>query len=672
MSVISCDIYKLVFNKAHALPVLKSLVLTKGFEFIDPVFEAQNSEKVDGKIIRIKEELSVLEKSITFLLGDKPVPATEISNKSVEKTIANYNEVITGARELAAQLVKKEEIDTKNSQGLINKNDMVLDDKLEKVDYLPENLRVSELFYKKVIKVEKSKFPFLVKEAENIKPINMQILNEDNSELTVVLLSMDSDSGFVDGFLEQYKSEIISIEEQLISQMGDSMQTTTNLSQSIKLAEIRVDTDLKLNDVKTLYDLLSLELMAYENSKYVGKYSGEDEKNKIGKLVEVSGWANPEAKNYLDELVKTLGVGAELVKLPSDHRNDVRTEMSNNALFRPFEIVTQFMGVPGTNELDPSPLLAFFFVVFFGFALGDAGYGFLMLIGLLYFLLFKKPQGMIREGIKLMIYCSVSTVIFGALTGGWFGVDVNVVGGSFGGALRDMKQIDLQSSIILVLGMSLVAGFIQQLFGVFLEMVTYFKNKDIIGGIAGPGTWLLLLFTMVLLALGSFSDALSFIKPIQTYIIAIVLILFAFGQGRSQKHLLLKPLVGIGSLFNITGYLSNTLSYARLLALGLATGVIASVINLIATILGGTDSVFGLIVTALILIVGHLFNIALNVLGTFVNIIRLQLVEFFPRFYEAKGVAIESKTFVPNYIKLPKDPMKFGALFINISNLFVK
>lgn len=76
--------------------------------------------------------------------------------------------------------------------------------------------------------------------------------------------------------------------------------------------------------------------------------------------------------------------------------------------------------------------------------------------------------------------------------------------------------------------------------------------------------------------------------------------------------------------------------------------------------------------TALILIVGHLFNIALNVLGTFVNIIRLQLVEFFPRFYEAKGVAIESKTFIPNYIKLPKDPMKFGALFVNISNLFVK
>lgn len=672
MSVISCDIYKLVFNKAHALPVLKSLVLTKGFEFIDPVLEAQNSEKVDGKIIRIKDELKVLEKSIIYLSGEKSVPGRDISNKSVERTIAKYDEIINGAKELNEQLIKKEEIETKNSQGVIIKEEVVAYGEVEKIDYLPENLRASELFYKKVIKVEKSKFPFLVKEAENIKPIHMQVLDEDKSEITVVLLSMDSDSGFVDGFLEQYKSEILSIEESFIPETENSTQTITSASEPVELAEINVETDLKLDDVQTLFDLLSLELMAYENVKYVGKYSGEDEKNKTGKLVEVTGWANPEAKKYLIELVKTLGEGSELVKLPSDHRNDVRTEMSNNALFRPFEIVTQFMGVPGKSELDPSPLLAFFFVVFFGFALGDAGYGIIMLIGLLYYFLIKKPQGTIREGIKLMIYCSVSTVIFGALTGGWFGVDVNLIGGSLGQVLRDMKQIDLQSSIILVLGMSLVAGFIQQLFGVFLEMVTYFKNKDIIGGIAGPGTWLLLLFTMVLLALTSYSDALSFINPIRTYIIAVVLILFAFGQGRSQKHLLLKPLVGLGSLFNITGYLSNTLSYARLLALGLATGVIASVINLIATILGGTDSVFGIIVTALILIVGHLFNIALNVLGTFVNIIRLQLVEFFPRFYEAKGVAIESKTFIPNYIKLPKDPMKFGALFVNISNLFVK
>lgn len=672
MSVISCDIYKLVFNKAHALPVLKSLVLTKGYEFIEPIVQAQNSEKVDSKIIRIKEEISVLEKSIIFLKGDKILSETNISNKTVEQTISKYDEIVKGAKDLTAQLVNKEQVDSNNIQSAINKEAIDFEGKSEKEDYLPENLRVSELFYKKVIKVEKSKFPFLVKEVENIKPINMQILDEDKSEFTVVLLSMDSDSSFVDGFLEQYKSEILFVKDLSNTKSDEARQPISSKSESIKFSEVQINTDVNLNDVKTLFDLLSLELMAYENIKYVGKYSGSDEKNKSGKLVEVSGWANPEAKKYLDELVKTLDDGAELVKLPSDHRNDVRTEMTNNALFRPFEIVTQFMGVPGTNELDPSPLLAFFFVVFFGFALGDAGYGILMLIGLLYFLLFKKPQGMIREGIKLMIYCSVSTVIFGALTGGWFGVDVNLVGGSFGEALRDMKQIDLQSSIILVLGMSLVAGFIQQLFGVFLEMVTYFKNKDFIGGIAGPGTWLLLLFTMVLLASTSFSNALSFIKPVQLYIIGTVLILFAFGQGRSQKHLLLKPLVGLGSLFNITGYLSNTLSYARLLALGLATGVIASVINLIATILGGTDSVFGLIVTALILIVGHLFNIALNVLGTFVNIIRLQLVEFFPRFYEAKGVAIESKTFVPNYIKLPEDPMKFGALFVNITNLFVK
>ena len=103
---------------------------------------------------------------------------------------------------------------------------------------------------------------------------------------------------------------------------------------------------------------------------------------------------------------------------------------------------------------------------------------------------------------------------------------------------------------------------------------------------------------MVLVATSGMIPVLAFVKQIQTPLIATVLLLFAFGQGRSQKNIFLRPLIGLGSLFNITGYLSNTLSYARLLALGLATGVIASVINLIASILGGTDSVFGIIVTA--------------------------------------------------------------------------
>ncbi|HRO65458.1 MAG TPA: hypothetical protein PKU78_04525, partial [Candidatus Dojkabacteria bacterium] len=432
----------------------------------------------------------------------------------------------------------------------------------------------------------------------------------------------------------------------------------------------KLKTKLKLTQLEVLFDVLMLEITAYENTKFIGEYSGDDYETKSKTYVELHAWVDKEGYAVLSKL-DSIDQGAYLQKLSTAHRSDVRTKMSNNSLIKPFEIVTEFMGIPGSKELDPSPFLAFFFVVFFGFALGDAGYGFLILTGLLYYLFAKKPQGTIREGIKLMIYCSISTIFFGAITGGWFGVDVNVVGGTLGETLRSMKQIDLQSSIILVLVLSLVAGFIQQLFGVFLELVTYFKNGDKIGGLSGPGTWILLLLTMVLVAVSGMSPALAFVKDIQAPLLIIVLVLFAFGQGRKQKNIFLRPLIGIGSIFNITSYLSNTLSYARLLALGLATGVIASVINLIASILGGTDSIFGIIVTVLILIIGHLFNIALNVLGTFVNIIRLQLVEFFPRFYQAQGVAIEPKGYKPMYIKVPENSTKFGPIHINISNLFI-
>lgn len=674
MSVIACDIYKLVFKREQIIPVLKNIALSQNIELVEPVVVLQGlSEISETRISRLKEEVAKIEKIINYLKLNEEENKKAISDKFVTNTLKDYTNLSHEVDDFAEQL---DLVNQPNAKGEVQSSTNIVGDIRQdaQASKLPSELLTSELVYQKLLTVENEKVSELLEELETISPINVSVFSKDKHDTELLLISVKDDAEFVDSFIDHNSSFIKSIDS------GESVPVTLAFeNNNEKVSEVsnetfelpKLKTKLKLTQLEVLFDVLMLEITAYENTKFIGEYSGDDYETKSKTYVELHAWVDKEGYAVLSKLVDSIDQGAYLQKLSTAHRSDVRTKMSNNSLIKPFEIVTEFMGIPGSKELDPSPFLAFFFVVFFGFALGDAGYGFLILTGLLYYLFAKKPQGTIREGIKLMIYCSISTIFFGAITGGWFGVDVNVVGGTLGETLRGMKQIDLQSSIILVLVLSLVAGFIQQLFGVFLELVTYFKNGDKIGGLSGPGTWILLLLTMVLVAVSGMSPALAFVKDIQAPLLIIVLVLFAFGQGRKQKNIFLRPLIGIGSIFNITSYLSNTLSYARLLALGLATGVIASVINLIASILGGTDSIFGIIVTVLILIIGHLFNIALNVLGTFVNIIRLQLVEFFPRFYQAQGVAIEPKGYKPMYIKVPENSTKFGPIHINISNLFI-
>ncbi|MCA9380322.1 hypothetical protein KC675_04045 [Candidatus Dojkabacteria bacterium] len=673
MSVIACDIYKLVFKREQIIPVLKNIALSQNIELVEPVVVLEGlSEISESRISKLKEEVGKIEKIINYLKSNEKEKQEVLSDKFVTNTLKDYTNLSHEVDDFAEQLdfVNKQTIKKDVSAKGDNEN-IIQNTKSSK---LPTELLTSELVYQKLLTVENEKVSELLEELETISPINVSIFSKEKNDTELLLICVKEDAEFINNFIDQNSGLIKSIDSGESVPVNLLLDDNTNRPEEVSVEKSnlpRLKTKLKLTQLEVLYDVLMLEITAYENTKFIGEYSGDDYETKSKTYVELHAWVDKEGYGVLSRLVDSIDRGAYLQKLSTAHRSDVRTKMSNNSLIKPFEIVTEFMGIPGSKELDPSPFLAFFFVLFFGFALGDAGYGFLILTGLLYYLFTKKPQGTIREGIKLMIYCSISTIFFGAVTGGWFGVDVNVVGGTLGETLRSMKQIDLQSSIILVLILSLTAGFIQQLFGVFLEMVTYFKNGDKMGGLAGPGTWILLLLSMVLVAVSGMVPELAFIKQIQGPLLVIVLVLFAFGQGRKQKNIFLRPLIGFGSIFNITSYLSNTLSYARLLALGLATGVIASVINLIASILGGTDSVFGIIVTVLILIIGHLFNIALNVLGTFVNIIRLQLVEFFPRFYQAQGVAIEPKGYTPIYINVPENSTNFGPIHINISNLFI-
>jgi hypothetical protein len=419
----------------------------------------------------------------------------------------------------------------------------------------------------------------------------------------------------------------------------------------------------RLAHLAAAHDLLSINIHAFSALPFVGYDIGAsnhhqltpEKKNVLLKLIDkdetvihglkdtehllLDGWLDPDDEAAFTSQIAHISKNIEVTTLDASTDPEQRTVMKNNPLLQPFEMITSLLGTPHPSETDPSPYVAPFFIIFFGFALGDAGYGLLLAAIALYFMKKFKRNKRAMSPLLLVLYCSISTFIFGALTGSWFGADLQAIG-SVGRVLDQVKFLDLQSNLILVLMASLFIGFIHQLFGLILGARNYVKNNDVVGAFADPGSWIFLLLSIIFFAFSSMNIVPDTYAGLARPLLWISLIFFAFGQGRGAKNIFLRPLIGLGKLFNITGYISNTLSYARLLALALATNVIGSVVNLLAVMVAGVAWIGPLLAVA-VFIGGHVFNIVLNVMGTFINVARLHLVEFFPRFFTARGIALE-------------------------------
>jgi len=224
------------------------------------------------------------------------------------------------------------------------------------------------------------------------------------------------------------------------------------------------------------------------------------------------------------------------------------------------------------------------------------------------------------------------------LTGSWFGDMID----SFPifEAIRDIKNsvkiTDVMYDPMPFLGLSLFLGFVQIIFGLFIAFFDNLRRKDYIGAIGDQGGWitfLLGLASYILVRSGMLSSSFSTPSLILTCIGAGILVAT---QGREKKHIISKLLSGILSLYSVTSYLGDVLSYSRLLALGLATSAIAMIINTLTLQLFHIPYL-GWLMGLILFTVGHSFSLAVNVLGAFVHSLRLQYVEFFSKFYKAGG-----------------------------------
>ncbi len=341
----------------------------------------------------------------------------------------------------------------------------------------------------------------------------------------------------------------------------------------------------------------------------------------------------------LDKCLKVLNDKVEGISItvadPEDEE-DVPVVLKNPRLVEPYEMITELYSLPDPRkDIDPNIFMAPFFFIFFGMMVSDAGYG--ILLALASFLAIKKikPKGMAKKLLELLLLGGISTLIWGAIFGGWFG------------GLIPLPPIWINpiEDPMSLLVFSFILGLIQIYTGLILKAYINIKDGDLLSALFDQGFWLVLLTGCIMFALPGTAQAAKIVAIVG----AVGLILT---QGRTQKNPIQKLLSGVMSLYDITGYLSDVLSYSRVLALGLATGVIGTVINTMAELVG--VNIIGYIAMALILVIGHVFNIAINALGAYVHSSRLQYVEFFSKFYEGGGRAF--------------NPFRINTRYINLEN----
>ena len=351
----------------------------------------------------------------------------------------------------------------------------------------------------------------------------------------------------------------------------------------------------------------------------------------------MQGWIRERDFERLSGDIEAAIDSAEIMKIDPDEGEDPPIELKNQPVMRPFEVLTELYGMPHTKEIDPTPLAGPFFALFFGFCITDAGYG--IVLSVLSLLLMKY----IKAGRKILWLAFIGglfTVLMGAITGGWFGLTDDTIPawlGFVGTFRRSLMQFDPLENPMIMFGLAIALGFIQITFGLAIKMVEDFRRKDIMAGIFEQLTWIALLWSVVFVGfvkLGVLPEA--YMPRIKWMAVIAALAIVGF-TNRVSKNPAIRVGSGIYRLYNIaTSSLGDILSYTRLLALGMATGGIAMVINVVALIAKDIP-IIGIPAMIFVLVAGHSFNIAVNALGGFVHSARLQYVEFYPKFFEGGG-----------------------------------
>ena len=395
----------------------------------------------------------------------------------------------------------------------------------------------------------------------------------------------------------------------------------------------------KLAELTALAEQKSALQLAFDRcTQEISKAQAADRLVHSEKTFCLGGWVPCEDVGKLEALLSGFCCAWELTDPAPEEYPDVPVKLKNNKLTWPLNMVTEMYSLPAYDGVDPNPLMAPFFILFYGIMMADMGYGLLMILASIIITKKSRPKGTSGQMFGLMFSCGISTFLMGALTGGFFGDFLPQLVGIIDPdtTFKALPSLftPLDDTITILIG-AMALGFVQIVTGMAISFVEKIKKGQIMDAIWEELTWWVVFAGIACMALG-----------VTNIVLYVGLAMVVVGSGWSAKGFG-KVTAIFGSVYNhVTGYFGDILSYSRLMTLMLAGSVIASVFNTLGAIPGNV--VFFLIVSAL----GNGLNFALNLLSCYVHDLRLQCLEYFGKFYKDGGKPFEPLAINTKYVDI--------------------
>ena len=458
-------------------------------------------------------------------------------------------------------------------------------------------------------------------------------ISGDKQQKYLLLISLRADEEAALDVLRPHGFSVVTIPDTTGTAADNIARLDAQIAENEKQQSVAVDAIVKsagARDALRLYaDRLTAEAAEETNAERLMT---------DGTILFFEGWVPAEKLSKVEKLLTSMDCAWEASDPTEDEISQVPVLLKNNWLTRPLNMVTEMYSLPAYDNVDPNPLMAPFFILFYGIMMADMGYGLLMILASVLITRAYRPKGTAGHLFALMGLCGVSTFIMGAITGGFFGdfltqVVLLTTGKDF--ALPALFT-PLDDTLMILVG-AMCLGFVQIVTGMVISLVQKVKKGQVMDAVWEEITWFVVFAGIGLMVLG-----------VTNIVLYVGLVMVVAGPVITGKGL--GKITGIfGSLYNHgTGYFGDILSYSRLMALMLAGSVIAQVFNTLGAIPGN------IVVFIIISMAGNALNFALNLLGCYVHDLRLQCLEYFGKFYEDGGK--------------PFRPLAVNTKFVDIQN----
>jgi V/A-type H+-transporting ATPase subunit I len=674
MAIVSMQKLSVCANKKHRKAILEALQAMGAMEvFTDQIDEEgllkmdtasrraqfeRTADAFDQALKKLKEYAPENKKGIAALTG-KDV----IDQKTFRQVVSEKRDYKRWARE-----INQAEKEISECKGTILKDENQI---VSLTPWLSLDVPMSESGTKMTavligtmpgVVTEEELFSYAAKDLDD-PAVTVKVLSSSSEQTCVAAVCLKRDSGKVE---ENLRAKGFARPAQMVKRLPREV-----------VEDLKKDIEVQNGEIERLKQMIASYADKREGFRISADYyrTREEKYKLLGTIPQsenvffLEGWVTADSADQIIRLL-TDRFGAYVEKEETREDDEEPTVLRNNRFSRSVEGVLESYGLPTKGHVDPTFIMSFFYVFFFGMMLSDGGYGLIMAIACGIILLkYKRIEEGLKKMLTLFFWCGVSTAFWGFMYGGFFGDLIDTVAKTFFGYTGEATLLPPLWFAPLTDPMKLLVwcmlfGMIHLFTGLGIKGYELLKRGDIVGFISDILAWYLFVLGLILLLLPSslfesisgmqfnFPEWLATAAKAMTIIGALIILVMS---GRSQKNPAIRIALGAYDLYGITSWLSDALSYSRLLALGLATGVIASVINLMAGMVAKGNGFIGVIIFILIELLGHTLNIGINALGAYVHTNRLQYVEFFGKFYDAGGRAFKPFKTANQYIEVKEE-----------------